>query len=102
MDRSHFISQLTFNEYIFYLLLSRDRNARYVPGKSHPGSVWGGPQDLPTWHLHADLTQTPTPPSSSRRPLPPLGPQYRMEINNSWLVIRAGSIEWLLMESRAE
>ncbi len=47
-------------------------------------------------------TQTPIPPSSSRRPLPPPGPQYRMEINNSWLVIRAGSIEWLLMESGAE
>lgn len=99
MDRTHFISNLTFNEYIFYLPAP-------VIGMSSPfremaalGLFW---TDLLSfdWHLYANHTHCNRPTILPCFFLFPLCLQYGTWINNSWPVIRASSIGDLLMEGR--
>lgn len=99
MDRTHFISNLTFNEYIFYLPMP-------VIGISSPfremivlGLFWTGLFSS-TGTCTPMIFSAAAPQSPLVFPLFPPCLQYGSWINNSWPVIRASSIGDLLMEGR--
>ena len=98
MDRTHFISNLTFNEYIFYLPMPVIGMSSTFREMVVLGLFW---TDL----FSSTGTCTPITHCNWLTISPcfflfPLCLQYGSWINNSWSVIRASSIGDLLMEGR--
>lgn len=103
MDRTHFISNLTFNEYIFYLPVPVIGISFLFREMAAVGLFRTGPFFfflLSTGTCMPITLSEAGPQSSLVFPLFPLCLQYGMWINNSWPVIRVSSIEDLLMEGR--